>query len=165
MATRSRIGLYDPQTQTVNSIYCHWDGYPEHNGKILVKHYTDINKINELLNLGDISVLGEEIGVRTDFNNPHITEQCIAYSRDRGERYLDVCMTKNESLQEYIRHSDSNEEYVYLYVPNGNPHWKCYNTSTGNVVSIKANNEGTETDFWSDGDCDPAGGYGPHSHI
>ena len=107
MATRSRIGLYDPQTQTVNSIYCHWDGYPEHNGKILVKHYTDINKIHELLNLGDLSVLGEEIGVRTDFNNPHITEQCIAYSRDRGERYLDVCMTKNERDRKSTRLNSS----------------------------------------------------------
>jgi hypothetical protein len=35
MGTRSRIGLEDPETGTVRSIYCHWDGYPEGVGQRL----------------------------------------------------------------------------------------------------------------------------------
>ena len=40
MATRSRIAI-EKENGTVESIYCHWDGYPENNGRILVENYTD----------------------------------------------------------------------------------------------------------------------------
>ena len=35
MGTRSRIGIEMPDHSVV-SVYCHWDGYVEGNGKILV---------------------------------------------------------------------------------------------------------------------------------
>ena len=38
MGTRSRIGIRNAD-DSVDSIYCHWDGYPDHNGRLLV---TDI---------------------------------------------------------------------------------------------------------------------------
>ena len=38
MATRSRIAI-EKQDGTVDSIYCHWDVYLSHNGKILFNHY------------------------------------------------------------------------------------------------------------------------------
>jgi hypothetical protein len=44
MATRSRIGI-ELEDGVIESIYCHWDGYPENNGKILLEHYQDPNKI------------------------------------------------------------------------------------------------------------------------
>jgi hypothetical protein len=37
MGTRSRIGVM--HGDNVKSVYCHWDGYLEHNGEILLKHY------------------------------------------------------------------------------------------------------------------------------
>jgi hypothetical protein len=58
MATRSRIGI-ENEDGTIRSIYCHWDG--NLNSEILKNHYTDRNKINELLDLGDISMLGKEL--------------------------------------------------------------------------------------------------------
>ena len=37
MGTRSRIGVM--HGDVVKSVYCHWDGYLEHNGVILQEHY------------------------------------------------------------------------------------------------------------------------------
>ena len=69
-----------------HGIYVHWDGYPEGVGETLRKHYTDSEKINQLLDLGDISALGE----RVNPISPHSFEKpergtTIAYHRDRGE--------------------------------------------------------------------------------
>jgi len=47
---------------TVSAIYCHWDGYPEYNGKILKECYSDKDKLQQLLELGDISALKEDLG-------------------------------------------------------------------------------------------------------
>ena len=38
MATRNRIAI-ENQDGTVISIYCHWDGHIETNGKILFENY------------------------------------------------------------------------------------------------------------------------------
>ena len=46
MGTRSRIAvMHGP---IAKSIYCHWDGYLEHNGAILQEHY-DSSKANHLV--------------------------------------------------------------------------------------------------------------------
>ena len=86
MGTRSHIGKKF-QDGTIKYIYCHFDGYPEHNGAILKEHYIDEAKVDALLELGDLSILGEEIGEQQDFNNisTHNDEWCLAYGRDRGE--------------------------------------------------------------------------------
>jgi hypothetical protein len=73
MATRSTISILDKDTNSITSVYCHWDGYPEHNGQILKDHYNDISKINELMQNGDISSLGETI------------KDTVFYHRDKGE--------------------------------------------------------------------------------
>jgi hypothetical protein len=55
MATRSRIAI---ETQDgIISIYCHWDGHIETNGKILFENY-DREKTEQLIALGNISSLG-----------------------------------------------------------------------------------------------------------
>jgi hypothetical protein len=54
MATRSRIAI---ETQDgIISIYCHWDGHIETNGKILFENY-DREKTEQLIALGNISSL------------------------------------------------------------------------------------------------------------
>ena len=59
MGTCSRIGIELPD-HTVVSVYCHWDGYPEHNGKILVEHYQNRDDVQELIDGGSISSLRTE---------------------------------------------------------------------------------------------------------
>ena len=47
MSTRSRIGILNPDGST-RTIYCHSDGYPEHQLPILTQHYSSIEKVEEL---------------------------------------------------------------------------------------------------------------------
>ena len=94
MGTRSRIGVM--HGDNVKSVYCHWDGYLEHNGAILQEHY-DSTKANQLVALGDLSSLKPEIGIQHAFGY-HGTEisaedyetqfgnMCTFYGRDRGEK-------------------------------------------------------------------------------
>ena len=72
MATTSSISVFNPETNLWHSVYCHWDGYLSHNGKILFEHYSTIDLALKLVSEGDMSILGEGY--------------CIYYGRDRGEK-------------------------------------------------------------------------------
>ena len=111
MSTRSYIAK-ELEDGSIRYIYCHFDGYVEHNGRILVDHYSDSDKVNQLLDLGDLSSLGEEIGEKQDFNNRTSKTWCLAYGRDRGES--DVEFKTFLSEQEFVDYySDSG--YYYLF--------------------------------------------------
>jgi len=115
MSTRSLIGrkLEDGK---IEFIYCHWDGYPKHNGKILLNHYTDDEKIKELINLGDLSSLAEEIGEKHDFDAKDIIfKWCMAYGRDRGELNTEKRIVN--SLDNFLG-IDSWQDFYYLYQDN-----------------------------------------------
>lgn len=56
MGTRSRIGLALGPDQIV-SVYCHYDGYIQHNGRKLVEHFNTKSAVEELINGGDMSSL------------------------------------------------------------------------------------------------------------
>lgn len=120
MATRSRIGI-ENENGRIESIYCHWDGHPRHNGKILAEHYTDVEKIKSLIALGDISSLQENAipaeGVAHSFEEPagNVT---VAYHRDRGEDFNSARI--NHSLEAFTK-SDV-EEYGYVFTRDGE--WK-----------------------------------------
>ena len=135
MATRSRIGI-ENEDGTVSSVYCHWDGYPSNNGKILVTYYTDREKVKELIALGSISSLKKNvaptepipdiIGVRMlkefkvlpksvhSFDTPQ-DGVTIAYHRDRGEELQEARIDK--SIDDYAK-SDY-EEYGYVFTKEG----------------------------------------------
>jgi hypothetical protein len=110
MATRSNIAYRTPEGRIV-SVYCHWDGYVSCNGKILVENYTDMDKIVQLVSLGSISSLGEEIGEKQDFNDRSTCkdEWTLAYHRDRGE---DLVVNTYDDIPSWI---DDMEEYAYLW--------------------------------------------------
>lgn len=54
MATRWTVGKVQEDGVTVRSVYGHWDGYPEHAGTILRDFYSDEDKLDRLLDMGDI---------------------------------------------------------------------------------------------------------------
>ena len=56
MATRSAIG-YRQQSGAVRAVYCHWDGYPEHQLPILREHYDTLDKVKALIRPGSMSQL------------------------------------------------------------------------------------------------------------
>lgn len=108
MATRSNIGI-EREDGTVETIYCHWDGYPDHQGPILSKFGWE--EVEDLLDLGDLSILGEKIFPTTETHNFAHPEPgvCLFYCRDRGEEYSGASLFENR--QDAFR-----EEWLYLYV-------------------------------------------------
>ena len=88
MGTHSRIGVM--HGDVVKSVYCHYDGYLEHNGRILQEYY-DSARANHLVALGDLSSLCPEIEPGKDhhsFDNPK-QGVCVFYGRDRDEDGVD----------------------------------------------------------------------------
>jgi len=108
----------------VKSVYCHWDGYLEHNGAILQEHY-DSTKANNLVALGDLSSLRANIGVEHAFSKLDIPEDqaaafetehgdsCTFYGRDRGEENTSwkVAHTFEEFLDQV---HNCGAEYYYI---------------------------------------------------
>jgi len=121
MGTRSTIAIQNGDG-TVTGIYCHWDGYFSHNGRILQDHYADEAKVRELIALGSISSLGAEIGTAHDFDAAPQGE-CNAYGRDRGERDVDA-YTEHNWRQFRAEHG---QEYDYLFTPGAGWQVHTYN--------------------------------------
>ena len=109
MGTRSTIAL-EYADGTVGQVYCHWDGYLEHNGMILYKHYSDPFKVRELLDLGDLSSLGERIGSQHAFDKAPEGE-CTFYKRDRKENGVNQKMYAD--YDNYVR-CHQYEEFEYI---------------------------------------------------
>lgn len=109
MATRSTIAL-EFADGTVGQVYCHWDGYLEHNGKILFDHYSDPFKLRDLIDLGDLSSLAANVGTKHDFDS-RVEGECTFYGRDRGEDGVDAVYF--DSYQDYLDNFQG-EEYNYI---------------------------------------------------
>lgn len=111
MSTHSMIGIEraagDDGVRPVTGIYCHFDGYLSHVGRLLATHYTAPEKIEALMALGCLSSLGAELGEAHDFNAPP-KGVCNAYGRDGGER--DVAAREYPS-----RDAFACEEFNYLF--------------------------------------------------
>jgi len=116
MSTRSRIAI-ENQDGTVRSIYCHFDGYPGHNGKILFENYRTQEKVESLISLGALSSLNEEIeipeGVTHNFKN-QVKGITVAYHRDRD---VDLRISEYKNAEDFMI-SDVGR-YSYLFTAAG----------------------------------------------
>lgn len=123
MSTRSFIGMKDGDTY--KGIYCHFDGYVQNGvGQMLLEHYQDINKVRQLMNLGDLSYLGTEPKSDPKFWKEYQKRDetyCRSY-RDRGDSSVDALTFKNKEdfLDTARRLADG---YVYLFKDNK---WHIY---------------------------------------
>lgn len=113
MGTRSRIGVM--HGTVCKSVYCHWDGYLEYNGKLLQENY-DSSKANFLVALGDISSLRKSIeipeGVEHSFEKP-TDDITIFYGRDRGEKGVDFAV--DFTFENFLNRVDEcGAEYYYI---------------------------------------------------
>jgi hypothetical protein len=119
------IAIENPNSKAVKAIYCHWDGYLEHNGAILNEHYSASPKVNNLIALGDMSSLRAEIGDKHAFSQfelpkdeveafKKLTENmCTFYGRDRGEN---APYKRFDTAKEAVTHYDHcGAEYFYLF--------------------------------------------------
>lgn len=138
MGTHSRIGIELPDHSVV-SVYCHWDGYPEHNGKILVEHYLNREDVQELIDGGSMSILRTRGGwdhssPLRDENGEYICDAngYLTFENDREPQPLyytergEEIEIKHTSFDEFISGDLGGEEYAYLYDLNDN--WRAFKT-------------------------------------
>lgn len=108
MATRSLIGIQIDKN-TVKCSYCHCNGYPDYNGRILIESYTDKKKIMELISKGSFSALAPVINK-------------IHYYGDAPDEMGNI----NVSITQYFSKIDMfGEDYRYIYTLD--KEWKVYN--------------------------------------
>ncbi len=97
MGTRSRVGVM--HGTTCKSVYCHYDGYLEYTGKLLLDHYNSATA-NQLVALGDNS------GVQK-------TLEGMNFYRDRGED--NVSWQVAHTFEEFLEQVDNcGGEYYYI---------------------------------------------------
>lgn len=127
MSTNSTISIQN-QDGTIDSIYCHWDGYLEWNGKILFQNFNTEEKVRELISGGDLSSLYMNVNPTIEthsYENPE-KDVCIYYGRDRGEKDI-----------EFKTFAAANalplQEFNYLFM-NGVWHLFCFGTGKFSVL-------------------------------
>ncbi len=127
MATRSTIAVQHANG-TISQVYCHWDGYLDHVGRLLVQHYNSQPLAEMLVNGGSISSLGERIEPigEHSYDSPE-KGTTVFYFRDRGEKELRVEMYRDADA---YRREARGEEYNYIFV---NGVW--YDADSGKTVS------------------------------
>ena len=110
MATRSSIAM--ATGEGIRSVYVHWDGYPAGVGATLDLHYQDADKLSELMDRGDISVLAPEIGEGNSFDPANRNEEVCLFYQDRGEESPSML---HENIGEWKHHREMNGcEYGYF---------------------------------------------------
>ena len=108
MATRSTISVVNSDG-TVNTIYCHYDGYLDCNGDLLVNNYAYLDAVQALIAHGDMVALDKTI------------DECTFFYRDRNETYDETRPRKFPAVKYYEYELDL-EEYNYIY----DGEWKLF---------------------------------------
>lgn len=105
MATHSYIGILH-ENDSVDAVYCHYDGYLAGNGVILYDHYNSLEKAKELISKGSFGSL------KKDIND-------IEYYKDKDSNhsnyYFHKLLLKREVREQnyiYLFHEKDNQWYV-----------------------------------------------------
>ena len=134
MSTRSRIGMVLPDG-TVESIYCHCDGYLKHNGLILLECYSDPARLKELLALGGLSGLGRATRSPTQAEMNEMTlvgqgKATIAFRRDKKRKDTPMIEKFPNEAAYWAQFKGSWEEFGYFLRPDG---WVYRKGGTRNI--------------------------------
>ena len=128
MSTNAYIGVQCDDG--IRAVYLHWDGNPESAGDTLTKHYADFMKVCELVNMGDISSLGNNIGEKHSFQwfidekelyEKYGNEWCTFYKRDRDEKGCEYDLLDTETG--FLNKAKHLGQYAYLF---NNGAWTTY---------------------------------------
>lgn len=110
--------------ETFQTIYCHWDGYPEYMLPMLRDNYNSLELANKLISMGDASLI--EKNIEPDPARPHDFDNyqedvCVFYHRDRGDSWescRSVCYSKCDLFRVPAF------DYVYIFEDG---QWNAYN--------------------------------------
>lgn len=112
MSTRSTIGIERPDG-AIKCVYCHFDGHPSHHGPILLLDYPTADKIEALLQGGDISILGKVPGLIQDFSHPQ-EGYTLYYGRDRSDKGTEARACRDrEAMLDIAAHNGSEAAYLF----------------------------------------------------
>jgi hypothetical protein len=113
MSTRSDIIVQRADGQFVR-VYCHWDGYLEHNGKILQENYNSEKLAEKLVKNGNISSLEAKCSKPKGHSfDKKVEGYTVYYGRDRGEPNQDGEV--HDSLQKAWPPEDAWTEFTYVF--------------------------------------------------
>jgi hypothetical protein len=97
MGTRSRVGIM--QGDVCKSVYCHYDGYLDHTGRVLLDRW-DEAEVLKLMKLGDNSGIQESVDE-------------MNFYKDRGE--TGVGAIKANTFEEFLEQVEGcGGEYYYV---------------------------------------------------
>lgn len=113
MGTRSDIIVHRADGKW-HRIYCHWDGYLSHNGRILFDHYSSQKLAEKLVKPGDLSSLAPKCNKPKGHSFDHAVKgYCVYYGRDRDEK--DVAGTIGDTLLDVWPGEDTWTEFTYVW--------------------------------------------------
>lgn len=141
MSTRSNIAMELPNGK-YKVIYCHFDGYLDHNGRILLEHYNTRERVEKLLELGNLSSIAEKLEPDPTKSHGHgigIRQEdvCVSYARDYQENEEQglkedqsaIVMSKKKMLESpWI-------EYFYIFTLDDK--WKFYDWKHEELKDVK----------------------------
>ena len=132
MGTRNIIAIKNEDG--VRSVYCQFDGYPEYNGVVLGKFYSTVEKINALMDFGDVGGLRSELHKSRRLCNrkPGLHLEAGAEDCSGGERHADVgkmMKDRSEFDLEYLHLFDGGKWQIYK--PGGPMSQEGFDTETG----------------------------------
>ena len=135
MATRSIIAMKINEKESM-AIYCHYDGYLEHNGMLLELFYNAPEKVEKLINMGDLYCLEQEL--EPDPTKPHTRlhpqkNVSIFYGRDTQSADSDAVTVATDqlgNLSNWIEH-------IYWFDGKEWKHSNVYDTKKLRFKSLK----------------------------
>ena len=130
MSTHANVSIMNVD-KTVTAIYVHSDGYISWTGVRLITGYNTENKVRALLTLGNLSIVGYELGKKhtREENNGSHNKWCYAYGRD-DDRTDEGDPSFFESKATFMNRA---EEYVYLF--DNDIWWVSYDAKRSPFVS------------------------------
>ena len=141
------------QDNSVKGIYLHWDGYPSWAGDKLINHYTTEDKVQRLIELGAISVLGNnpepcELVRRFGFNGttyPH--DDAKAKSDYLPKEWRDMSESERKRLSDdYYRYEGT---VAYARDRGEEPEWDTYPS----VAELKKTTANQAYEYYWDGEA------------
>jgi hypothetical protein len=111
MATRSSISV-KMADGSFKGVYCHFDGYLAHVGKMLATHYASQQLAEQLIAGGDISELHASCEGAPGHSFAHpVAGQTVYYGRDRNEHGVQATSAHTYDL--LVR--DIGQDFDYLW--------------------------------------------------